>query len=98
MNRLGSFPVSPGHINPPVILGPNISGSFSLPGTEAPSKTSHTGVFTVPGNTTGDYASGHVSGGGNPIVYLDSTLVSTVYKEISTIQPQSAYAFIIIKV
>ena len=77
---------------------PNISGSFSLPGTESPSKTSHTGVFTVPGNTTGDYASGHVSGGGNPIVYLDSTLVSTVYKEISIIQPQSAYAFIIIKV
>ena len=28
MNRLGSFPVSPGHINPPVILGPNITGYF----------------------------------------------------------------------
>ena len=78
-------------------IRPNISGSFSLPGTEAPSKTSHTGVFTVPGNTTGDYASGHVSGGGNPIVYLDSTLVSTVYKEISEIRPNACYCLMIIK-
>ena len=77
---------------------PNISGSFSLPGTEAPSKASHTGVFTVPGNTTGDYASGHVSGGGNPIVYLDSSLVSTVYREVSEIRPNSSYCLMIIKV
>ena len=76
---------------------PNISGSFSLPGTEAPSKASHTGVFTVPGNTTGDYASGHVSGGGNPIVYLDSTLASNVYKEINEIRPNTSYCLIIIK-
>ena len=76
---------------------PNISGSFSLPGTESPGKTSHTGVFTVPGNTTGDYASGHVSGGGNPIVYLDSTLASTVYKEINEIHPNACYCLMIIK-
>ena len=81
-----------------MILGlPNITGSFSLPGTEAPGKTSHTGVFQVPGNTTGDYASGHVSGGGNPIVYLDSTLASTVYKEISEIRPNTSYCLIIIR-
>lgn len=77
---------------------PNISGSFSLPGTEAPSKASHTGVFTVPGNTTGDYALGHASGGGNPIVYLDSSLVSTVYREVSEIRPNSSYCLMIIKV
>ena len=76
---------------------PNISGSFSLPGTEAPGKTSHSGVFQVPGNTTGDYASGHVSGGGNPIVYLDSTLASTVYKENSEIRPNACYCLMIIK-
>lgn len=89
-------PPPPGTIRP-VILGPNISGSFSLPGTEAPNKTTHSGAFNVPGNTAGDYASGHVSGGGNPVVYFDSSLASTVYREVSEIRPNSSYCLMIIK-
>ena len=74
-----------------------MTGSFSLPGTEAPNKTTHSGTFNVPGNTAGDYASGHGSGGGNPVVYFDSSLASTVYREVSEIRPNSSYCLMIIK-
>ena len=90
MNRLGSFPVSPGHINPPVILGlPNITGSFYGV------NDTTTGAFTKEGNI--NIISDGARWGGKTKVTCDASLCNTSYTSVDTIQPCSGYSFIIIR-
>ena len=86
MNRPGSFPVSPGHINPPVILGPNITGkngtNWEVLG--AFYKISASNSFGSPERNAAK-------------VGFDASLESDIYGKSTIIQPNSAHSLIIIK-
>lgn len=95
MNRLGSFPVSPGHINPPVILGPNITGELTvnIPWTSANESGALKGTSYGRNYCTGpDWQ--NVMGK----ILLNAQNGNSTYGRSETIQPSSVYALIMIKV
>ena len=96
MNRLGSFPVSPGHINPPVILGPNITGRI-VPGGGGGRNIGmdqESGAFSSESGTGGG---GYTVNAGPTGLLFNASKASNIYNDVATIQPSSGYSLIIIK-
>lgn len=73
----------------PVILGPNISGTFYAVNGNT------TGAFTHSGNT--NIISDGARWGGQTNVSCDASLCNTSYGSVDTIQPCSGYSLMIIK-
>ena len=94
MNRLGSFPVSPGHINPPVILGPNISGEFSnlLDWGMATAN----GSILLQGRVTRNAAGGDATSFAS--FRFNAANSNSIYGTSDVLQPMSSYSLMIIKV
>ena len=77
---------------------PNITGGFSLPGTEIPTSATFSGAFYVPGDMTGAYGSGHNQAKTNPKVMFDASRISTIFNETLIVQPASIYGLIIVRI
>ena len=81
----------------PLILGPNITGEC-IPGNPSRwlSIGSSQGAFTATKSSGGDGAANN--GNSNPAgLRLDSSTANSLYGKSVTIQPDSAYSFMIIK-
>ena len=93
MKRLVSSPDTPEHNNPPVMLGPNITGGYSF-------QTCRGGVYSgalISGPIYRTAYNGNNNSGNYTGVSLDASSDKATYGLSETIQPASGYTFIIIR-